>query len=102
MCGSIVDIQSTAAEIRRGKKERRKIEITGQKYIWPALLHIGVIRSSNKVGFDEETLTTLLFVAVIPAVVLSVTQISSVNAFLTIRTRKRRITRARVVTYVKQ
>jgi len=27
----MVDIQSTAAEIRRGK-ERRKIEITGQKY----------------------------------------------------------------------
>jgi len=33
MCGSMVDIQSTAAEIRRGKnKDRRKIEITGQKY----------------------------------------------------------------------
>jgi len=32
MCGSMVDIQSTAAEIRLGKKERRKIEITGQKY----------------------------------------------------------------------
>jgi len=32
---SMVDIQSTAAEIRRGKKKeerRRKIEITGQKY----------------------------------------------------------------------
>jgi len=33
----MVDIQSTAAEIRRGKKkrkkeERQKIEITGQKY----------------------------------------------------------------------
>ena len=35
MCGSMVDIQSTAAEIRRGKekkKERKKIDITGQKY----------------------------------------------------------------------
>ena len=36
MCGSMVDIQSMAAEIRRGKKKRkkeeRKIEITGQKY----------------------------------------------------------------------
>ena len=35
MCGSMVDIQSTAAEITRGKKmkeEERKIEITGQKY----------------------------------------------------------------------
>jgi len=36
MCGSVVDIQSPTAEIRRGKKieaeRRRKIEITGQKY----------------------------------------------------------------------
>jgi len=26
MCGSIVDIQSTAAEIRRGKKKKKKKE----------------------------------------------------------------------------
>jgi len=32
MCGSMVDIQSPTAEIRRGKKERKKIEITEQKY----------------------------------------------------------------------
>jgi len=33
MCGSMVDIQSAAAEIRRGKtRRRRKIETTGQKY----------------------------------------------------------------------
>jgi len=33
MCGSMVDIQSPTAEIRRGKKEeKKKIEITGQKY----------------------------------------------------------------------
>jgi len=34
MCGSIVDIQSAAAEIRRGieKEERGKKETTGQKY----------------------------------------------------------------------
>ena len=39
MCGSMVDIQSLTAEIRRGKKkeERRKIEITGQKYNGPLL-----------------------------------------------------------------
>jgi len=30
MCGSMVDIQSTAAEIRRGKKEEK--ETPGQKY----------------------------------------------------------------------
>jgi len=33
MCGSMVDIQSAATEIRRGKKKKeRKIETTGQKY----------------------------------------------------------------------
>jgi len=32
MCQSMVDILSPTAEIRRGKKQRRKIEITGQKY----------------------------------------------------------------------
>jgi len=34
LCGSMVDMQCAAAEIRRGNKEeeRRKIEITGQKY----------------------------------------------------------------------
>jgi len=31
MCGSMVGIQSATAEIRRGKKERKKKE-TGQKY----------------------------------------------------------------------
>jgi len=31
MCGSMVDIQSTAAEITRGKEKKKK-EITGQKY----------------------------------------------------------------------
>jgi len=33
----MVDIRSTAAEIRRGKKRRRRRrrkETTGQKYIW--------------------------------------------------------------------
>jgi len=33
MCGSMVNIQSVATEIRRGKKERRrKKETKGQKY----------------------------------------------------------------------
>jgi len=33
MCGSMADIQSAAAEIRRGKEEERKNEeTTGQKY----------------------------------------------------------------------
>ena len=33
MCGSTVDIQSVIAEIRRGKKKRKKEEeITGQNY----------------------------------------------------------------------
>jgi len=40
MCGSMVDIQSPAAEIRRGKKRKKdrwKIEITGQKYNGPPI-----------------------------------------------------------------
>jgi len=31
MCGSMVDIQSLTAEIRRGKKKKKE-ETTGQKY----------------------------------------------------------------------
>jgi len=38
MCRSMVEIQSVAAEIRRGKKEdNRKTEITGQKYNGPPI-----------------------------------------------------------------
>ena len=46
MCGSMVDIQSPTAEIRRGKKrkkEEEEEETTGWKYIWPALLHRAAI-----------------------------------------------------------
>jgi len=32
MCGSMVDIQSPTAEIRRGKKERRRLVTTAAKY----------------------------------------------------------------------
>ena len=50
MCRSMVEIQSVAAEIRRGKKEDRyKIEITGQKYNGP-LLHRAAIKISKVVG----------------------------------------------------
>ena len=44
MCGSMVDIQSPAAEIRRGNKKKieRKIVTTGQKYNGP-LLHRAAI-----------------------------------------------------------
>jgi len=41
MCGSMVDIQSSTAEIRRAKKE----EETGWKYIWSALLHRATINN---------------------------------------------------------
>jgi len=43
MCGSMVDIQSPTAEIRRGKKEERKIEekeTTGQKYSGLNNIHV--------------------------------------------------------------
>jgi len=32
MCGSMADIQSATAEIRRGKKNKKEEETTGQKY----------------------------------------------------------------------
>jgi len=38
MCRSMVDIQSAAAEIRRGKKrKKKKIETTGQTYNGPPI-----------------------------------------------------------------
>jgi len=39
MCRSMADIQSTAAEIRRGNKKdrRKKKETTGQKYNGPPI-----------------------------------------------------------------
>ena len=45
MCQSMVDIQPAAAEIRRGKKriDRKKIEITGQKYNGPLLHRAAII-----------------------------------------------------------
>jgi len=41
MCGSMADIQSAAAEITRGKKDRRKIEeeTTWQKYNVDGVTH---------------------------------------------------------------
>jgi len=42
----MVEIQSVAAEIRRGKKDRKKIEITGQKYNGP-LLHRAAINRAK-------------------------------------------------------
>jgi len=48
MCGSMVDIQCTAAEIRRGKKneeKKRKIERNYRMKIqWSALLHRATIK----------------------------------------------------------
>ena len=47
MCGSMVDIQSPAAEIRLGKKKiERKIVTTGQKYNGP-LFHRAAITTST-------------------------------------------------------
>ena len=51
MCQSMVNIQSPTAEIRRGKKSRRKKKKeTGWKYIWSALLHRATIKKSSAVA----------------------------------------------------
>jgi len=53
MCRSMVDIQSPTAQIRRGKKRKRKPETTGQKYtyfilfVFYALLHMATIITEN-------------------------------------------------------
>ena len=53
MCGSIVDIQSPTAEIRRGKKEgRRKDRNHRAKIYWPALLHRAAINSDIQLGLE--------------------------------------------------
>ena len=50
MCGSVADIQSAMAEIRRGKKKkdrRRNHRAKNQKYR-PALLHRADIKSNEE------------------------------------------------------
>jgi len=53
----MADIQSTAAEIRRGKKKkiegRRKKETTGQKYNGPLLHRAAIIRTIRSKLQDE-------------------------------------------------
>jgi len=58
MYGSMVDIQSATAEIRRGKKEE---ETTGQKYNkWPALLHRAAIIICTSLQTDNHISTLSL------------------------------------------
>jgi len=54
MCGSMVDIQSPAAEIRWGKKDRkieRKIVTTGQKYNDPLFYTAAITTAKSKNEF---------------------------------------------------
>jgi len=45
----MVDIQSAAAEIRRGKKEEEeRWKPHGKKISWPALLHRAAIKTDEK------------------------------------------------------
>jgi len=53
----MTDIQSTAAEIRRGKKKerRKKIDITGQKYnIYNFIRHIGSHIQYKKAMYSKQ------------------------------------------------
>jgi len=58
MCRSMVDIRSAAAEIRRGKKkkkiDRKKIEITGQKYNGPLLHRAAMWADAQRDGRPTE------------------------------------------------
>jgi len=46
MCGSMVDVQSATAKIRRGKKERKKEE-TGQNKMSAPVAHGGHKKGRN-------------------------------------------------------
>jgi len=48
MCGSMVDIQSAAAEIRQGIKKIEDIEITGQKYNGLPYYRATIIRTVDR------------------------------------------------------
>jgi len=52
MCRSMVDIQSAAAEIRPGKKDRKKKKDRNHraKIQWPALLHRAAIKVFSSAG----------------------------------------------------
>jgi len=58
MCRSVVDIQSLTAENRRGKKEERKIETTGQKYNG---LPYSIVQGSSLVVSCSQEVTNFLF-----------------------------------------
>jgi len=47
MCGSMVDIQSATAKIRRGKKERRRRKKPQDENIWSTLFHRATIKSKE-------------------------------------------------------
>jgi len=44
MCGSVVDIQSPTAEIRRGEEKKKEERNHRMKYVWPGLLHRAAIK----------------------------------------------------------
>ena len=64
MCGSMVDIQSPSAEIRRGKKKKIEERNYRMKILWSALLHRATIKSMVKckglVMPDVHTLSCVL------------------------------------------
>jgi len=66
MCRSMVDIKSPTAEIRRGKKERKKQERNYRmKILWSALLHRATIiilgRATDSSGSAVKSLKDFYF-----------------------------------------
>ena len=70
MCQSMVNIQSPTAEIRRGKKRRKK-ERNSMKILWSALLHratiISHIHTAPKSTSESQAQSTYLLTAPEPA-----------------------------------
>ena len=60
MCGSMVDIQSPTAEIRRGKKDRKKDSNHRMKIYMVSLLHRATINNSKVIQYEYTEINTTL------------------------------------------
>jgi len=64
MCQSMVNIQSQTAEIRRGKKRRKKKERNSMKILWSALLHRATIMNKRGVPLCRKSWLKLFAIVI--------------------------------------
>jgi len=81
MCGSMVDIQSAATEIRRGIKKRQK-ETTGQKYNVRIILCRAAITRNTSVRIEEGVKMVAILMVIIVDVMFESLSGSSITSNL--------------------